>query len=145
MANAVNKTHPTEQSVAAFIAAVPDPRRREEAERIDAMMQRVAGTAPRMWGPTIIGYGSYHYVYDSGRSGDMCRIGFSPRKAQLVVYLIGSFDGRQAEADALFAGLGKHSVGKSCLYIKRLSDVDLSVLEQLVALNWAVMNERYPG
>lgn len=97
-----------------------------------------------MWGPSIVGYGSYHYVYDSGREGDMCRTGFSPRGSQIVIYLVGRFDDRQAEADALFAVLGKHSRRGSCLYIKRLADIDLPVLEELVALNWHVMNARYP-
>lgn len=140
-----NKTKPTEVSVADYIAAVPDARRREEAAIIDAMMRRVTGDEPRLWGPSIIGYGSYHYRYDSGREGDMCRIGFSPRKAQLVVYLVGTFDERQAEADALFASLGKYSTGQACLYIKKLADVDADVLERLVALNWDVMNVRYPA
>ncbi len=145
MAKAENKTQATAVSVAAFIAAVPDARRREEAGVIDAMMRRVTGEEPQMWGPSIIGYGSYRYRYDSGREGDMCRVGFSPRKAQLVIYLIGDFAERQAEADALFAALGKHTTSVSCLYIKKLADVDLAVLEQLVVLNRDVMNARYPA
>jgi len=108
------------------------------------MHRRVTGLEPRMWGPSIIGYGSYDYVYDSGRSGTMCRAGFSPRKAAMTLYLIGHYGDRQAEADALLANLGKHKTGKSCLYINKLADVDLSVLERLVALSWDVMNARYP-
>ncbi len=144
MAKAENKTKATEVCVADFIAAQPDERRREEAAVIDAMHRRVTGCAPQMWGPSIIGYGSYHYKYDSGREGDMCRGGFSPRKAALTVYLMGNYCDRQAEVDDLFARLGKHSLGKSCLYIKKLADVDLDVLERLVAISWEVMNAKYP-
>jgi Domain of unknown function (DU1801) len=144
MGQGENKTQPTAVSVEGFIAAVPDPRRRAEAEQIDAMMRRVTGESPRMWGPSIIGYGSYHYRYDSGREGDMCRIGFSPRKAQLVLYLIAEWGERQAEADALFLALGKHKTSVACLYVNKLGDVDLAVLEQLAQLSWTVMNARYP-
>jgi Domain of unknown function (DU1801) len=144
MAKAELKTTATTLSVADYIASLPDARRRAEADVIEALHRCVTGLEPRMWGPSIIGYGSYDYTYDSGRSGTMCRAGFSPRKAALVFYLIGEFGARQAEADALFAQLGKHTTGKACLYIKRLTDVDLAVLEQLVRLSWAVMNARYP-
>lgn len=145
MAKAEIKTRATEVSVADFIAAGPDARRREEAAIVDAIHRRVTGLPPRMWGPSIIGYGSYDYVYDSGHSGTMCRAGFSPRKAAMTLYLMGHYCDRQPEADALFAKLGKHKTGKSCLYINKLADVDLAVLEQLVALSWDVMNERYPA
>ena len=143
MAKAEIKTRATEIPVADFIAALPDARRREEAATIDAMHRRVTRLEPTMWGPSIIGYGSYDYVYDSGHSGTMCRAGFSPRKAAMTLYLMGHYCDRQPEADALFAKLGKHKTGKSCLYINKLADVDLAVLEQLVALSWDVMNERY--
>ena len=138
------KTKATEVGVADFIAAVPEARRREEAEMIDAMHRRVTGLDPKMWGPSIIGYGSYDYVYDSGHSGTMCRAGFSPRKAAMTLYLMGHYLDRQPEADALLARLGKHKTGKSCLYLGKLTDVDLTVLEQLVALSWDSMNELYP-
>lgn len=144
MTRAVLKTTPTDLSVAAFLAAVPDPRRREEAATIDALHRRVTGCEPRMWGPSIVGYGSYHYKYDSGREGTWMRAGFSPRKAAITLYLMGNYCNRQAEADALFARLGKHSTGKSCLYIKKLADVELAVLENLVALSWDAMNDTYP-
>ena len=144
MAKAELKTKATEVSVADFIAALPDQRRREEAAAIDALHRRVTGCEPKLWGPSIIGYGSYHYKYDSGREGTMCRGGFSPRKAAMTIYLMGNYCDRQAEADDLFARLGKHTTGKSCLYIKKLSDVDLDVLERLVALSWTIMNARYP-
>ena len=144
MAKAELKTKATEVSVADFIAAVPDERRREEAAVIDALHRRVTGHEPKLWGPSIIGYGSYSYKYDSGREGTMCQGGFSPRKAALTVYLMGNYCNHQARADALFARLGKHKTGKSCLYINKLADVDLAVLEELVALSWQAMNEAYP-
>jgi hypothetical protein len=140
MAKAEIKTQPTPVLVADFIAAVPDDRRRAEAGVIDAMMQRVSGASPAMWGSSIIGYGRYHYRYESGREGDMCRIGFSPRKAQLVLYIV---DGFPEHAD-LLARLGKHKTGQACLYITRLDVIDLGVLEQLCAASWAEMTRRYP-
>lgn len=143
MGKAEVKTKATEMSVADFIAAVPNEKRREEAAIVDAIHRRVTGDVPKMWGPSIIGYGSYDYVYDSGHSGTMCRAGFSPRKAAMTLYLMGNYCNRQAEADALFARLGKYKTGKSCLYINKLADVDLDVLEQLVALSWDSMNARY--
>ena len=144
MAKAEIKTKATDVSVADFIAAVPDARRREEAAIVDAIHRRVTGLPPRMWGPSIIGYGSYDYVYDSGHSGTMCRAGFSPRKAAMTLYLMGHYCDRQPEADALLVRLGNYKTGKSCLYINKLADVDLEVLERLVVLSWDVMNERYP-
>jgi Domain of unknown function (DU1801) len=137
-------TKPTATSVADFLAAVPDARRREEALVLDALHRRVTGCEPRMWGPSIVGYGSYDYTYESGRSGTSCRGGFSPRKAKAVVYLTGDFGGRRTEADALFDRLGKHKTGKSCLYINRLADIDQTALEALVALSWECMNANYP-
>ncbi|HJS10515.1 DUF1801 domain-containing protein [Sphingopyxis sp.] len=145
MGKAGIKTRATQAGVADFIAAIPDARRREEAVLVDAMHRRVTGFEPRMWGPSIIGYGSYDYVYDSGHSGTMCRAGFSPRKAAMTLYLMGHYLDRQPEADALLAKLGKHRTGKSCLYVSKLAEVDLDVLEQLVALSWDVMNARYPA
>ncbi|MGN6689357.1 MAG: DUF1801 domain-containing protein [Sphingopyxis sp.] len=145
MAKADIKTKSTDVSVADFIAAIAEARRREEAATIDAMHRRVTGLDPKMWGPSIIGYGSYDYVYDSGRSGTMCRAGFSPRKAAMTLYVMGHYLDRQSDADALLAKLGKYKTGTSCLYINKLADVDLDVLEQLVRLSWDVMNERYPA
>jgi len=138
---AETKTKATAVSVEDFIAAVEPPQRREEARIVDEMMRRVTGETPRMWGPTIIGYGQYHYRYDSGHKGDMCRIGFSPRKPQLVLYVLTGAD----EEAGLLARLGKHSTGKSCLYIKKLADVDPGVLEELTRHALAHMNEKYPA
>jgi len=145
MAKAELKTKPTEATVEQFIAGLPDERRREEARALDTIYRRVTGLEPKMWGPSIVGYGSYRYKYDSGREGEMCRAGFSPRKAALTLYLVGDYDTRQAEADALFARLGPHSAGKACLYVKALAKVDLASLEGLMALSWDLMNERYPA
>jgi len=111
---------------------------------LDAMHRRVTGLEPRMWGTSIIGYGSYHYRYDSGREGDHLRAGFSPRKAASTIYLMGNYCDRRSHADALFDRLGKHRTGKSCLYITRLDKVDQGVLEELVALSFEIMNQRYP-
>ena len=145
MGKAEIKTKVTDTAVGDFIASVPDARRREEAGLVDAMHRRVTGMTPKMWGPSIIGYGSYDYRYPSGHSGTMCRAGFSPRKAAMTLYLMGHYCDRQPEADALFARLGKHKTGKSCLYINKLADVDLDVLEQLVALSWDSMKKCYPA
>ena len=141
MAKTDNKTKETAASVDAYIAAVADPNQRADAEKICALMERLSGEPAKMWGPSIIGFGSYHYRYDSGREGEMCRIGFSPRKGQTVLYLIDGFEGQPE----LMARLGKHKTGKSCLYVSRLDQVDLGALEGLVALSWRIMNERYPG
>ena len=144
MAKYEAKTTATEASVADFIGAVPDPRRREEAAVVDAIYRRVTRLEPRMWGPTMIGYGSYRYRYASGHEGEAMRGGFSPRKAAMTVYLMGNYSNRQPEADALFASLGKYKTGKSCLYINKLADVDLEALEALVRLSWEAMNELWP-
>ena len=144
MAKAELKTRPTETTTEAFIASLSDERRRGEARALDAIYRRVTRHEPKMWGPSIIGYGSYDYRYDSGRAGTMCRAGFSPRKAALTLYLVGDYGARQAEADALFERLGRHSIGKACLYVKQLAQVDLGALEGLVSLSWQLMNDRYP-
>ena len=146
MAKAMLKITATEVSVDDFIAAVPDPRRREEAGLLDALHRKVTGCDPKMWGPSIVGYGTYRYKYDSGREGTMARAGFSPRKAAAVLYLMGIYDGeRQVRADALFARFGPHTTGKACLYLKRLDKIDMEALEGLVRLSWEAVNERWPG
>jgi len=138
------KTKPTAIEPEDFIDALDDPVRREDAKAIDAVMRRVSGEGPRMWGPSILGYGAYHYRYDSGHEGDAPRIGFSPRKAELVLYLMGTYGDRDGEADALLARLGKHRRGKSCLYVRRLDQVDMGALEKLAQLSWHSMAARYP-
>jgi hypothetical protein len=143
VAKAELKTKATEVSVADYVAALPEATRRVEAAAIDALFRRVTGLEPKMWGPSIIGYGSYDYKYDSGREGTMCRAGFSPRKAALTFYAMGGLT-ESTQAAALFAQLGKHTSGKGCLYIKKLAEVDLAVLERLIGLNWQQMSLRYP-
>jgi len=125
---AENKTKPTKLSVAAFIDALTDQTRRADAQALVKLMQRAAGEKPKMWGPSIIGFGGYHYTYDSGREGDAPLIGFSPRKAATVLYHVTGF----SDSEALLAKLGKHTTGKGCLYIKKLADVDQEVLEALI-------------
>jgi Domain of unknown function (DU1801) len=137
---AKNKTQATSADVTAFIDAVADETQRADAHVIAAMMARLSGEPPKMWGPSIIGFGSYHYKYDSGREGDTLRIGFSPRKGQTVLYLPGIISGQAG----LLARLGKHKEGKGCLYIKRLSDVDMAVLEEMVRASIGYMAEIYP-
>lgn len=134
------KTQPTQASVADFIDAVPDDTRREDARAVVAMMQHATGAPPVLWGPSIIGFGSYRYRYESGREGEMCRIGFSPRKAELVFYLLSGDD----DEAALLGRLGKHRVGKGCLYVKRLADIDRNVLETMITRRVAIMDARYP-
>lgn len=133
------KTKPTDVTVDAFIEAVPDPQRREDAKVVRAMMERITGQPAVMWGPTIIGFGTYRYLCGK-KWGTMCRLGFSPRKAELVLYVLTESESQQALLDRL----GKHKNGKSCLYIKRLSDVDGTVLEELTVNALNHMNEKYP-
>jgi hypothetical protein len=124
---AENKTKATAASVDDFLDAVPDPRRRADGKTLRALMERVSGEPAAMWGPSIVGFGTCHYRYESGHEGDIPRIGFSPRARELVLYLVGGFPRHQPLMDRL----GKHRTGKSCLYIKRLADVDMKVLEAL--------------
>jgi Domain of unknown function (DU1801) len=137
---AENKTQATDGDVTAFIEGVADDGQRADAHGIAEMMARLSGAPAKMWGPSIIGFGSYHYKYDSGREGDTLRIGFSPRKGQTVLYLPGTISGQSD----LLARLGKHKEGKGCLYIKRLSDVDMAVLEEMVRASIGYMAEIYP-
>jgi hypothetical protein len=125
---AENKTKPTKLSVTAFMKAVTNPTRRADAKALVELMQSATGEKPKMWGPSIIGFGSYHYRYDSGREGDMPIIGFSPRKAANVLYNVCGFSG----SEALRAKLGEHTTGKGCLYIKKLAEVDQQVLKTLI-------------
>lgn len=145
MARYESKTKPTAIDPEAFIEAVENPVRREDAKKIDTMMRRVSGEQPRMWGPTMIGYGEYHYRYDSGHEGDAMRMGFSPRKAELVLYVLAYGDDGQQDEDALLARLGKYRRGKCCLYIRRLDQVNMDALEGLARLSWDAMAARYPA
>jgi hypothetical protein len=133
---AETKTRPTQVSVDDFIAAVEKPGRRADAEVLREIMERVTGERATMWGPTIIGFGSYHYRYASGHEGDSPRVGFSPRSANLVLY-VGGFP----EYEALLASLGRHKSSKACLYLGKLADVDLTVLEEIARRTYAATED----
>ncbi len=133
-----NKTKPTDSSITDFINAVTDANKRADSWTLVDMITRITGFPPVMWGPSIIGFGSYHYRYDSGREGDSPLAGFSPRKDSIVVYTA-VFDGREH----LLSSLGKHKTGKCCVYIKRLSDIDIEVLGQLVAASMEHVQRMY--
>ncbi|RPI31712.1 MAG: DUF1801 domain-containing protein [Actinomycetota bacterium] len=133
------KTRPSGASVEAFLQGVADEARREDCRTLLALMRRVTGAEPEMWGPSIIGFGTYHYVYASGREGDWFLTGFSPRKRDLTLYIMAGF----SAYDDLLARLGPHKTGKSCLYVKRLGDLDLEALEALVVASVKHMREAY--
>lgn len=128
------KTQKTKVSVAAFIAAVQDDTRRKDAKTVDKMMREITGEKPAMWGPSIIGYGEYE-----GPTGKWPRVGFSPRKTNLVLYVMDGYD-----REPLMKKLGKHKTGRSCLYINKLADVDEGVLRQIVSNGWRIMAKKYP-
>jgi hypothetical protein len=137
---ASTKTKPTNVRVSNFVSQVENETRREDARTLVKLLGRVTGWKPKMWGPTIVGFGAYHYTYESGHSGSSCVIGFSPRKANLVFYIFG-FPGK-AE---LLQKLGKHKGGlKQCLYVNRLADVDLEVLEKIVRGGVAATKNTWP-
>ena len=139
------KTVPTHIDPADFLEAVEPERKREEGKVLDALFRKVTGQAPKMWGPSIVGYGSYHYRYESGREGDMCRQGFSPRKAKHSLYILRCGEPSEEEAFApLLAKLGKYSRGAACLYVNKLADIDLGVLEEMIELGWKRSCEQYP-
>jgi hypothetical protein len=134
------KTKRNDASVEAFLNGIADERKRQEAFAILHLMQEVTGETPTMWGDTIVGFGSYHYKYASGREADWMLTGFSPRKQNLTVYIMAGFD----QYDNLLARLGKHSTGSSCLYIKKLQNIDLAVLRELVSQSVAHMKATNP-
>jgi Domain of unknown function (DU1801) len=136
---AENKTKPTKLSVAAFIAVLTDPTKRGDAKALVKVMRDATGEKPKMWGPSIVGFGSYHYRYGSGREGDMPLIGFSPRKAAIVLYNTTA----SRDSKALLTKIGKHTTGKGCLYVKKLADVDQQVLETMVVKSVAALRARY--
>jgi hypothetical protein len=140
------KTTASDASVEAFLAGVEPHAKREEATVLDALFRGVTGAAPRMWGPSMIGYGEYRTTYASGRDVHWMRTGFSPRKAKHSLYLMGGYcdDLTAGDRAAALARLGKHTTGKSCLYINKLADVDLAVLEAIIAADWATMLRLYP-
>ncbi len=137
------KTKPSPVSAAEYLAAVEPAAKREDGRVLDALFRKVTGEPAVMWGPSIVGYGRYRYKYDSGHEGEMCRAGFSPRKAKHSLYLLGC-GGKDAEMEALLANLGKHSRGVGCLYVNKLADIDLAVLEQMIRLGWRRSFEKWP-
>lgn len=144
MAKSTNKTRPTDADVSAFIAAVTPASKRADSETLCRLFEHWSGAKPVMWGPTMVGFGSYHYRYASGTEGDSFPVGFSPRAAAFSLYLMGaSLEPHATKAEALLSRLGTFSRGRACLYVKRLSDIDLDVLEQLVRLSIEAVRERY--
>lgn len=141
MAKAENKTKPTEVNPKDFVAAVESDKKRADAEVLLDFFSRVTGLQPKMWGPSLIGYGRYHYKYESGREGDMLMTGFSPRKANLVFYIMPGYSSDEMQ-DKL-SRLGKHKLGKSCLYVNKLADIDMDVLEEIVVDGVDYMRENY--
>lgn len=134
------KTQPTDASVEAYVAAVTDAPRREDCRTLIALMSRLTGEPPVMWGAGIVGFGSYHYTYASGRQGDACLLGFAARKADLTLYVVSGFEG----TESILAELGTFKKAKACLYVKRLSDVDPKALERLLMHSMREIRRRYP-
>ncbi len=134
-----NKTAANKGSVKDFIDSVENDTRREDARALAKLMRRVSRKRATLWGSSIVGFGKYHYRYDSGREGDIFRVGFSPRKQNMVVYIMPGFSGYAP----LMKKLGKHKTGRSCLYINKLADVDMDVLEQLVVRSLEHMEKKY--
>ena len=134
-----NKTKATEASVGSYLAAIADEARRQDCEALTKLMTKATKQPPKMWGTSIVGFGSYHYKYESGREGDSCLTGFSSRKSDITLYLVASFPGQEE----LLTKLGKHKRGKGCLYIRQLSDVDPKVLQQLIVGSVAERKRHY--
>lgn len=135
-----NKTVPTKASVTEFINTVTPAERKKDCKAVMKIMREVTGKRPKMWGSSIVGYGTYHYKYDSGREGDFLATGFSPRKAALTIYIMPGYQ----NYDPLLKKLGPHKLGKSCLYLKSLKDIDLKVLKQLIARGYKDLKKMYP-
>ena len=139
MAKAELKTKPTKADVEKFLNSIKDEKKREDAFKVLKIMKQITKEEPKMWGPSIVGFGSYHYKYESGREGDMCMTGFSPRKQNLTIYIMPGFE----RYEKLIKNLGKYKTGKSCLYINKLEDVDLKVLKELIAEDVKYMKKKY--
>jgi hypothetical protein len=133
------KTKPSQTSVADFLDGVEGETRRADAKAVLQLMRKITGKQPKMWGPSIIGFDQYHYKYDSGHEGDICMIGMSPRAQALTLYVLHDYP----QKEALLAQLGKHKTGKGCLYINKLADVDMQVLEQLINTAYQWMKSKY--
>lgn len=135
-----NKTRATGADVLDFLEKVSPENKKQDCLAIHRLLEEVSGYPAVMWGPAMVGYGNYHYTYESGREGDFFRVGFSPRKQNITLYIMPGFH----RFDELMEKLGRYKTGKSCLYINRLSDVDVNILKELVAASLAFMKERYP-
>jgi len=133
------KTKPNTASVEDFLSQIPEEQKRKDALAIMKLMRQITKAKPKMWGPSIIGFGDYHYKYESGREGDWFLTGFSPRKQNLTLYIMSGF----ARYDALMKKLGKFKTGKSCLYAKRLDDLDQAVLKELITHSVKYLKDRY--
>ena len=132
-------TVPNAASVTAFINAVENDTRKRDAKTALALFKKVTGEKPKMWGPSIIGFGEYHYKYESGREGDMLNVGFSPRKANMVMYVMGSL----GDDEPLLKKLGKYKTGRACLYVNKFDDIDLKILEKMIAKSYAATRKKY--
>ena len=135
------KTKQTGVSVEAYLETIADHRRRADCAKLAELLAEWTGCEPQMWGPSIVGFGSYHYKYESGHEGEACLVGFSSRKPEIVVYIADDFETRRS----LLKKLGKHRAGKVCVYFKHLADIDVEVLSELVTTSVAVTRERYPS
>ncbi len=137
---AENKTRETDSSVSQFIDNVDHPTRKSDALVLIELFKDITGYSPKMWGPTIIGFGQYHYIYDSGREGDCCATGFSPRKANLSIYIMPGYN----DYSEILGRLGKYKIGKACLYVNKLADIDLIVLEELIRAGLKDLDAKWP-
>ncbi len=134
-----NKTVENDANVDQFLNSVENSQKKAESFRVKEMMEQITGFKPKMWGTSLVGFGSYHYKYATGREGDMLKVGFSPRKAAMTIYIMPGFE----RYDDLMSKLGKYKTGKSCLYIKKLSDVDEEVLKELITESYEYMTKKY--
>ncbi len=139
MAKANNKTVPTQLKVQDYLNAIEDPQRKEDCIRIHDMMKEITAREPKMWGTSIVGFGTYHYKYESGREGNMLMTGFSNRKQSITLYILGGLKKREQ----LLNKLGPYKTGKSCLYIKRLSDIDINVLAEMITEDFDHVRKKY--
>lgn len=136
---AQNKTQPTKKSVSDFIQTLDDEQKITDSKQLIHFMKTITGCEPKMWGSTIIGFGEYHYKYESGREGDWLKVGFSPRKREFSLYIMSGF----SRFEQMLDKLGKHRTGKSCLYVKRLSDIDVDVLKELISESVSYIEKTY--
>lgn len=139
MAKAKNKTIETEASVDEFLNSVKDETKKADCLRVKAIMEEISGESAKMWGTAMVGFGNYHYKYESGREGDFMKLGFSPRAQNVTLYIMPGFE----RYEDLMSKLGKHKIGKSCLYVKKLADVDEEVLKELITESYAYMTNKY--